>query len=1100
MRAHRKVLAWCFVFAVTCLARGRVLGDELTFEAHVRPILKAHCLDCHGAEEDLKGKLDLRLVRLMRKGGESGAAIEPGKPESSLLLQRIKSGEMPPGQAKVSAREIEVLEKWIAAGARTAREEPAEIGKGLGITDEERSFWAFRPLVRPAVPKTSPVPLGEGGRKPGEGPTAERPTKTATQNPKSNASESLALALSHGERGPLQIRSAVDAFVLAKLQERGLAFGPDADKLTLIKRATFDLLGLPPSRDEIEEFLADNEPDAYERLIDRLLASPHHGERWGRHWLDAAGYADSDGYSNADRDRPWAYKYRDWVIRALNDDKPIDEFIVEQLAGDEFLNGKFANLSPNDIDRLTATGFLRMVSDGTGDGSVNQDEAMNAVVADTLKMVGSSLLGLTVGCAQCHDHRYDPISQADYYRLRAVFEPALNWKRWQGRLKTLYTDADRAASAAIEAEVAKVAAEKNSKQTEYMAKALELELAKHPEELRGKLRDAYNTPGDKRSPEQQQLLKERPSVNISPGVLYQYLPKEADELKAFDTRMAEMRSKKPVEEFLFCLAEEDGEPPPTHIFHRGDYRQPKEAVPAAMLEIATPPGQRVEFPVNDGSINSTGRRLAFAKHLVSGRDSLLPRVLANRQWMHHFGRGLVGTPGDFGQLGERPTHPELLDWLASELGMGNSEFGTDRNLPNSDLRLPTSFKRLHRLLMTSTTYRQSSARRPELEAVDPSNQLLGRMSVRRLDAETMRDRMLTASGALSNSMFGKPIPVTEDFVGQVVVNDASRRSVYVQQKRSKPETLMRAFDAPVMECNCDKRPASTVATQSLMLMNSEFALKQASSLAMRVRQEAAATNAKPTPFEVDPNVLPLRPGDLWQIGYGEFDDSTKRTKSFTKFPHWTGSQWQGGSVVPDPAIGFSFLNAAGGHTGNDQRHSPIRRWTAPLAGTVSITGSLHHPSENGDGVRSRVVSSRSGLVGEWIAEHKAVDVNVAAIEVQPGDTLDFITDCRETVTSDSFAWSIAIKLTTSSGKELAWQADKSFPGPTPPPLANQIAAAWQIAYQRPITPAEFTAVCEFFRQQFASLSETPANADPELQALTDLCQAILSSNEFLYVD
>lgn len=317
---------------------------------------------------------------------------------------------------------------------------------------------------------------------------------------------------------------------------------------------------------------------------------------------------------------------------ALNDDKPIDEFIVEQLAGDEFLNGKFANLSPSEIDRLTATGFLRMVSDGTSDGSVDQDLAKNAVVAETLKMVSSSLLGLTVGCAQCHDHRYDPISQVDYYRLRAIFEPSLNWKRWQGRLKTLYTDADRTASAAIEADVAKVAAQKDTKQTEYMAKALELELAKHPEELRGKLRDAYNTAADKRTPEQQQLLKERPSVNISPGVLYQYLPKEADELKGFDTRMAEMRAKKPVEEFLHCLAEEDGEPPPTHLFHRGDHRQPKDIVKAAMLEIATPPGQLIEFPVNDPAINSTGRRLAFAKHLVSGRDPLLPRA-----WLIDFG-------------------------------------------------------------------------------------------------------------------------------------------------------------------------------------------------------------------------------------------------------------------------------------------------------------------------------------------------------------------------------------------------------------------------------------------------------------------------------
>ncbi len=1046
MYALHSMRQWNLVIAVMLLVSQSCRGQELTFETHVRPILKAHCFDCHGAEEDPKGKLDLRLVRLMVKGGESGTAIELGKPDASLFLRRIKAGEMPPGQVKVSAREIEVLEKWIAAGAKTARAEPAEIGKGLGITDEERSYWAFRPLKRPAVPQT--------------------------KNPK------------------LEARNSIDAFVLAKLQERDLAFGPEADQATLFKRAYFDLLGLPPSRDEVEDFVNDTEPDAYERVIDRLLASPHYGERWGRHWMDAAGYADSDGYSNADVDRPWAYKYRDWVIRALNDDKPIDEFIVEQLAGDEFLNGKFANLSPSDIDRLTATGFLRMVSDGTGDGSVDQDLAKNAVMAETLKMVSSSLLGLTVGCAQCHDHRYDPISQVDYYRMRAIFEPSLNWKRWQGRLKTLYTDADRAASAAIEADVAKVAAEKNTKQTEYMAKALELELAKHPEDLRGKLRDAYNTPGDKRSPEQQQLLKERPSVNISPGVLYQYLPKEADELKAFDTRMDEMRAKKLVEEFLHCLAEEDGEPPPTHLFHRGDHRQPKEVIKAAMLEIATPPGQLIEFPVNDPSINSTGRRLAFAKHLVSGRDPLFPRALANRLWMHHFGRGLVGTPGDFGQLGERPTHPELLDWLALEVMSGS----------NTNASSPLSFKRLHRLLMTSTVYRQSTARRPELDPVDPSNLLLGRMSVRRLEAEAMRDRVLAASGSLSNAMFGKPIAIAEDFVGQVVVNDMSRRSVYVQQKRSKPETLMRAFDAPVMECNCDKRPASTVATQSLMLMNSEFALKQAGLLAARVRLEAAAMSSKPLPFEFDPSLLPLRPGDLWQIGYGEFDGSTKRTKSFTKFAHWTGSQWQGGPIVPDPAIGYSFLNAAGGHTGNDQQHATIRRWTAPIGGTVSISGSLHHLSENGDGVRSRVVSSRTGLAAEFIAEHKTVDANIAAIEVQPGETLDFITDCRESVTSDSFAWSITIKLKGTDGKEIAWAADKGFPGLPTPPMTNQIAAAWQIAYHRPIMPTEFAAVCGFFRQQFATLSETPSIADPELQVLIDLCQALLTSNEFLYVD
>ena len=253
----RCLLVW-FVVCLAVLSRSTLsCGEELTFEAHVRPILKAHCFDCHGAEEEPKGKLDLRLARLMKRGGESGPAIEPGKPDVSLLLKRIKAGEMPPGPAKVSAREIETLTKWIAAGAKTAREEPAEIGKGLGITAEERSFWAFQPVKRPVVP---------------------------ISNLKS------------------EVRTPIDLFVLAKLQERGLSFGPEAGKRTLIKRAYFDLLGLPPSREETEEFLSDGASDAYERLIDRLLASPHYGERWGRHWLDAAGYADSEGDGNVDTD------------------------------------------------------------------------------------------------------------------------------------------------------------------------------------------------------------------------------------------------------------------------------------------------------------------------------------------------------------------------------------------------------------------------------------------------------------------------------------------------------------------------------------------------------------------------------------------------------------------------------------------------------------------------------------------------------------------------------------------------------------------------------------------------------------------------------
>ncbi len=1037
----RCLLAW-FVACLAVLSRSTLsCGEELTFEAHVRPILKAHCFDCHGAEEEPKGKLDLRLARLMKRGGESGPAIEPGKPEASLLLKRIKAGEMPPGPAKVSAREIETLTKWIAAGAKTAREEPAEIGKGLGITAEERSFWAFQPVKRPMVP------------------------------------------ISHLKS---EVRTPIDLFVLAKLQERGLSFGPEADKRTLIKRAYFDLLGLPPSREETEEFLSDDAPDAYEQLIDRLLASPHYGERWGRHWLDAAGYADSEGDGNVDTSRPYIYKYRDYVIRALNDDKPLDQFLAEQLAGDELVTPPFKNLPPESIEKLVATGFLRMAADPTASGQGDPDTSRNQVVADTVKIVSSSLLGLTVGCAQCHDHRYDPISQADYYRLRAIFEPALNWKGWvipRERIVSLYTDADRAKAAEVEAEAAKLQAVYNGKSEKLIAEAFDKDLEKRPADQREALRTAFQTPADKRTDAQKQLVATNPSLNINAGNLYQYNPQAAEDLKKDAATIQAKRSEKPVEDFVSLLTEQHGQPPVTTIFHRGDHRQPKDSVTPAMLTIAAPPGQVVEFPVKDAALPTSGRRLAFARYLTSGRDPLFGRALANRLWMHHFGRGLVGTPGDFGQLGERPTHPELLDWLAVELLEANGVNG---------------LKRLHRLLMTSTTYRQATARRAELDAVDPSNLLLGRMSVRRLDAEVMRDRVLAASGSLKQTLFGKPISVAEDFVGQVIVDDMSRRSVYVETKRSKPETLMRAFDAPVMEVNCDKRPSSTVATQSLMLMNSDFILKQAAAMAVRVRAEAASAPA--LPFEVDSQLIPERLHRPWQFGFGEYSAETKRTKTFTRFAHWTGNSWQGSATVPDPQIGFAILNATGGHTGNDQLHATIRRWTAPSAGVVSITGQLHHPSENGDGVRSRVISSRSGLHGEWIAQHNKVDTAVVSIEVQSGDTLDFATDCRESVTSDSFGWGVTITLKMADGKERSWQSDKEFTGPPPPSFVSQVAIAWQIAYGRPVTQPELSSVLNFLNQQLPMLTATAAMPEPELQVITDLCQTLLSSNEFLYVD
>src|SRR6266516_1747230 len=413
-----------------------------TFEKNIRPILKAHCFECHGEDQKLKAGLDLRLRRLMLKGGDDGPVLVPGKPERSLLFKMVHSGEMPKRDKKLTREQLALIKQWIATGAQTARPEPADLGKGGGITEEERAFWSFQPVRQPKVPATKPKD---------------------------------------------RARTPVDAFLVDALAKQRLGFSPDAEKITLLRRACLDLTGLPPTPAEVEAFLADTAPDAYERLIDRLLDSPHYGERWGRHWLDTAGYADSDGYSDADPPRGYAYKYRDYVIRSFNADKPFDQFITEQLAGDELAGATQDNLQaaltdPQKRELLIATGFLRMGADGTATPAVADPDAVrNQVVADTIKIVSTSLLGLSVGCAQCHDHRYDPIPQTDYYRLRAVIEPAYDWKNWRTpdqRLVSLYTEADRKQAAEVEAEAQKLAAERATKQRQYIDEALTKHLEK----------------------------------------------------------------------------------------------------------------------------------------------------------------------------------------------------------------------------------------------------------------------------------------------------------------------------------------------------------------------------------------------------------------------------------------------------------------------------------------------------------------------------------------------------------------------------------------------------------------------------------------------
>ncbi len=784
----------------------------LTFEKDIRPILKTHCFHCHGEAGETESGLDVRLRRFLEKGGESGPAIMPGDSAASHLIEQLTSGEMPKKKAKLPEADIQKIAAWIDAGAPTARPEPEELGDGYFFTEEDRAWWSFQPIERPAVP------------------TVKDPAA----------------------------KNAVDAFLAAEMTENGLEFSPQASAGTLIRRLSFDLTGLPPTPERIDQFAADFAKDneaAYLALIDELLASPAYGERWGRHWLDVAGYADSDGYTEKDLERKNSWRYRDYVIGAFNSDKPFDEFVREQLAGDEIAAEEKLHVDvPDEAQRkrhrdlLVATGFLRMAPDGTG--AKNDLEARNQCIADTIKIVSSSLYGMTIGCAQCHDHRYDPISHADYYRLRAVFEPGFDVPRWRNptaRLVSLQTKEDIAKAAAIEVEAKKVDAERVAKQEEFIEEVLGKLLAEKEEALREPLRAAYRTVAKDRTAEQLALLKLHPKVNqLSAGSLYlfdsTYKTKHAATIKEKVDAAKAIRDTKPPVTQVQAFTEQALAPEavtPTFLFHRGDFESPTDKVTPGDLSVLAS-WREVEVPENTEALPTTGRRLAYARSITDGEHPLLARVMVNRMWMHHFGTGLVASAGDFGQLGERPSHPELLDWLAMEF-----------------VEKGWSLKQMHRLILTSHAYRQTSLRDPKRDAIDPDNRLLSRQNSQRLEAENLRDALLAVSGQLNANLGGEPVPVCLNEEGQVVLGvdttdtagrqtgkfvdlegEEFRRSVYVQVRRTQPLEMFAAFDAPdMMEPNCDVRPVTTVSPQSLLLMNNLGMREHAQYFAERLRKD-----------------------------------------------------------------------------------------------------------------------------------------------------------------------------------------------------------------------------------------------------------------------
>jgi len=741
------------------------------FERDIRPLLAERCWSCHAGTDPKAGlRLDTREGALA--GGREGPAVRPGDPATSALMRRVNSRDlrtvMPPGRP-LAPVETARLKAWIEAGAPwSARPAPPV---------ESGPHWAFVPPRRPAVP----LPQNR-----------------------------------------LWARNPVDAFVLAKLEAAGLQPSPPAAPEVLLRRVTFDLTGLPPSPEEAATFLADRRPDAYERVVRRLLASPAYGERWAQHWLDVVRFAETNGFE-VDGDRPQAWRYRDWVVRALNADLPYDRFLRLQIAGDL--------AAPEDGDARAAVGFLRAGPQHVVAGNVDPAELRQEWLTEAVTGVGAGVLGLTIQCARCHDHKFDPVSQTEYYGLQAFFAGTVN-RDWARGATEEEQARYREAHGAHQAEIGPLKSDIAVIERPYRERLRAEKMAHLPEEYRAVLA----VPVNQRTAEQKQLaIAAEVGLKIEWTELVAALSPE-DRARRADLRrrLHDLTRRAPAPPPNVPSVEELPAAPPTHVLVRGEVHKRGAAVAPTFPVALGGPAPEPAGP----------RRPALVDWLVAPEHPLTARVLVNRLWQHHFGRGLVRTPNDFGKNGARPTHPELLDWLAHELRAPGLP-----SLPGE----PWSLKRLHFLLVTSNTYRQASTPDPARTRRDPENDLFWRQNLRRLDAEAVRDSVLAAAGTLNRAAGGPPIRVplekevydtifTEDEPDNLwpVTADESqhvRRTLYLLRKRNVRLPLLAVFDQPDMMSPCAARGQSVHALQALTLLNSDFMNDQAAALAARLIRE-----------------------------------------------------------------------------------------------------------------------------------------------------------------------------------------------------------------------------------------------------------------------
>ena len=1066
------------------------------FEQKIRPVLSEHCYKCHAQDSDkVRGGLLLDTRAALLKGGDTGPGLIPGDPDKSLLIKAVrykdKDLQMPPNDRQLPANIIADLETWVKMGAPDPRTNAVVKGGKEYKVDvaQAKKHWSFQPVVKPTVPEPADP--------------------------------------DHW------VQTEVDKFILAAMTPKGLTPSRRTDKITLLRRATFDLIGLPPSPKEVEEFMADNSPDAFGKLVDRLLASPHYGERWGRHWLDVAHYGDTKGIQGNQRDDryPYSFVYRDWVVKALNDDLPYDQFLLQQIAADKL---------PTAGDKHTwaAMGFLTL------------GNRMNDTIDDRLDIVGKGTMALSVVCARCHDHKFDPIPQKDYYALHGVFasshepgeEPLVELPANKALYQTFQSEF-KARKAKIDTfrgeSAAALKAEMLGKIATYMVTLVEFHrqtnnvsrdafVTRHnllpqvaaawDDNLRNwqnnpnhpifgpwfafaKLPEAsfaakapalaakYFANSDKAHPVNPLIAK---MFATAPTTLGQVAGRYSSVITDVETRwheaIADWESKhrgvpnapptppgladagqEEVRRMMYAggspLAVDGGRV--NQYIDRDNKLRGKLGDLERSLEdlVISHPGSPLRAPAledngnpqnsailikgNSGNRGPTverhflsilagdspatfkngSGRLELAQAIANKDNPLTARVMVNRVWLHHFNEGLVRSADDFGLRGDKPSHPELLDYLASRF-----------------VEEGWSIKQLHRWMMLSSVYQQSSEEVPRYEQIDPDNRWLWRMNRRRLDFEALRDTILAIGGDLDLTVGGRPVRLDSEPYSQ-------RRTIYGFIDRKNVPSMFAAFDFANPDLTTGNRESTVVPQQALFMMNSQLVVEQARNVLRRVDVKARPDfesrltllyqliyQRRPTDVEMNlarnfmktsaTTEWQTAPKEAWSYGYGNFDPATRRTKLFVPMVTYNNGNWQPDSRINDERLRGLYLGVNGGLPG--RLFAVIRRWTAPRDGVLSIESSLTHNSKEGDGVHGRIVSSRLGELATANVQAGEAPFNLPRVQVKIGDTIDFMTDDRETPQGDYFTWPVKLHMLPGAGATAesisAWDSERDFSG------------------------------------------------------------------------